>query len=150
MENHNPGRRDFLIGFAGLTVGMTTRLSPASARTGHSSVIAAPMFMYVGSFTGQQRGHGDGLSVYSRRRESDAWTLIEVMKDVADPSFVIIDRQRRFLYSAHGDGTQATAYRIDQLSGRLTVVNQQPTGGSNGVHLAIDATDRFMAVANYA
>src|SRR6185295_12451809 len=89
-------------------------------------------------------------SVYTRRGESDRWTLIQVIKDVADPSFVIIDRQRRFLYSAHGDGTQATAYRIDQATGRLTMVNQQPTGGSNGVHLAIDATDRFMAVANYA
>ena len=150
MENHNPGRRDFLIGFAGLTVGMAAKFSPASAQTGRSSVITAPMLMYVGSFTGQQRGHGEGLSVYSRRGESDGWTLIQVMKEVADPSFVIIDRQRRFLYSAHGDGTQATASRIDQVTGRLTVINQQPTGGTNGVHLAIDATDRFMAVANYA
>ncbi len=147
----NPGRRDFLLmGFAGLTVGVTPKVSPASAQTGRSSVSATPMFMYVGSFTGQQRGHGEGLSVYSRRGVSDRWTLIQVMKDVADPSFVIIDRQRRFLYSAHGDGTQATAYRIDQTTGRLTVVNQQQTGGTNGVHLAIDATDRFMAVANYA
>src|SRR6185436_9739493 len=125
MENRNPGRRDFLIGFAGLTAGMATRLAPASAQTGRSSV-AAPMFMYVGSYTSQARGHGEGLSVYSRRGESDRWTLIQVMKDVADPSFVIIDRQRRFLYSAHGDGTQATAYRVDQATGRLTVVNQQP------------------------
>jgi 6-phosphogluconolactonase len=30
------------------------------------------------------------------------------------------------------------------------VLNQQPTGGRNGVHLAIDATNRFLAVANYA
>jgi 6-phosphogluconolactonase len=150
VENRNRGRRHFLIGFAGLTVGMAAKFSPASAQTGRSSVITAPMFMYVGSFTGQQRGHGEGLSVYSRRGESDGWTLIQVMKEVADPSFVIIDRQRRFLYSAHGDGTQATAYRIDQATGRLTMVNQQPTGGTNGVHLAIDATDRFMAVANYA
>ena len=150
MENRNPGRRDFLIGFAGLTAGMATRLSAASAQTGRSSAVAAPMWMYVGSYTSQARGHGEGLSVYSRRGESDRWTLIQVMKDVADPSFVIIDRQRRFLYSAHGDGTQATAYRVDQATGRLTVINQQPTGGSNGVHLAIDATDRFLAVANYA
>src|SRR4030095_11095568 len=26
----------------------------------------------------------------------------------------------------------------------------QPTGGRNGVHLAIDATSRFLALANYA
>lgn len=138
------------MGLAGLTVGIPTRPSPARAQTRRSAVVAPPTFMYVGSFTGQGRGHGEGLSVYSRQRESDAWTLIQVLKDLADPSFIIVDRQRRFLYSAHGDGTQATAYRIDNENGRLTVLNQQPTGGRNGVHLAIDATDRFLAVANYA
>ena len=112
--------------------------------------MAAPMFMYVGSFTSPERGRGEGLSVYHRSRDGEDWTLIQVLKDFADPSFVIVDRQRRFVYSAHGDGIHATAYRIDQATGRLTVVNQQPTGGKNGVHLAIDATGRFLAVANYA
>src|SRR5258706_2134837 len=142
MENHNPGRRDFLIGFGGLTAGMAMRVSPASAQTGRSSAIAAPMFMYVGSYTSPARGHGEGLSVYSRRGTSEGWTLIQVMKDVGDPSIVIIDRRRRFLYTAHGDGTQATADRIDQATGRLTVVNQQPTAGGNGRHPAIAAHAR--------
>jgi 6-phosphogluconolactonase len=110
----------------------------------------APTYMYVGSFTGEGRGHGEGLSVFRRSRESNTWTLIQLLKELADPSFLIIDRQRRHLYSAHGDGTQATAYRIDETTGRLTIQNRQPTGGRNGVHLAIDATDRFLAVANYA
>jgi 6-phosphogluconolactonase len=138
------------MGLTGLTLGTATRSSRAGAQTGRSPSTAPPMFMYVGSFTGEGRGHGEGLSAYSRRSESDGWTMIQVLKDLADPSFVIIDRQRRFLYSAHGDGTQATAYRIDQATGRLDVLNQQPTGGRNGVHLAIDATNRFLAVANYA
>jgi 6-phosphogluconolactonase len=150
MENHNPARRDFLMVLGGLTVGMANGLSPVTAQTGRSSGPAVPTFMYVGSFTGQGRGHGEGLSVYRRSREQDDWTLIQVLKDLADPSFIIVDRRRQFLYSAHGAGTHATAYRIDQASGRLTVVNQQPTGGRNGVHLAIDATDRFLTVANYA
>src|SRR5207249_231019 len=42
------------------------------------------------------------------------------------------------------------AYRIDQETGRLSVLNRQPTGGRNGVHLAIDASGRFLVVANYA
>ena len=106
--------------------------------------------MYVGSFTGESRGHGAGITVFRRDAESDRWTPLQVLKDVADPSFVIIDRGRQHLYSAHGDGTQATAYRIDPASGRLTVLNQQPTGGRNGVHLAIDASGRWLVLANYA
>jgi 6-phosphogluconolactonase len=106
--------------------------------------------MYVGSFTSTARGHGEGLSVYRLNRESGTWALVQVLKDLADPSFLTIDRQGRCLYSAHGDGTQATAYQIDPATGRLSVLNRQSTGGSNGVHLAIDVTNRFLAVANYA
>src|SRR5207247_7110182 len=105
---------------------------------------------YVGSFTGKDRGHGEGLSGFRRSSESDRWMPIQLLKDLADPSFLIVDRQGRCLYSAHGDGTHATAYQIDQATGRLTVLNRQPTGGTNGVHLAIDRTGRFLVVANYA
>ena len=106
--------------------------------------------MYVGSFTAKDGGRGDGLSVYQRDSKTQAWTLIQQLKDFADPSFLILDRARRHLYSAHGDGTQVTAYKIDEATGRLTVLNRQPTSGTNGVHLAIDGTDRFLALANYA
>jgi 6-phosphogluconolactonase len=88
--------------------------------------------------------------VFQRDASGQTWTLIQLLKDIADPSFLILDRAGRHLYSAHGDGTQVTAYRIDQASGRLSVLNRQPTGGTNGVHLAIDGTNRFLALANYA
>ena len=140
MQRYQPRRREFLIGLAGAAAAIASR--PQAA--------AAPAFMYVGSFTGEGRGHGEGLSVFRRSGESAPWTLVQLLKDLADPSFLIIDRQGRCLYSAHGDGTEATAYRIDQATGRLTILNRQPTGGRNGVHLAIDATGRWLVVANYA
>src|SRR2546426_5372402 len=143
---HN--RRELLAGIAGVTATVATRSWASAVHVQGSPSHAMPAFMYVGSFTAKDGGRGEGLSVF--RRESAGWTLIQLLKDLADPSCLIVDRQGRFLYSAHGDGTQATAYRIDQETGRLTIVNRQPTGGRNGVHLAIDATNRFLAVANYA
>lgn len=115
-----------------------------------AAAAAAPAFMYVGSFTAKDGGRGEGLSVYRRNGEADRWNQVQRLKELADPSFLIVDRQGRCLYSAHGDGTEATSYRIDQATGRLTVLNRQATGGINGVHLAIDATGRFLVVANYA
>jgi 6-phosphogluconolactonase len=140
MQKSQLGRRDFLIGLAATAAVVESR--SASAAT-------TPTWMYVGSFTGEGRGHGEGLSVFHRSGDSDRWQRIQLLGDLADPSFVIVDRQRRSLYAAHGDATEATAYRIDQANGRLSVLNQQPTRGRNGVHLAIDATGRFLAVANY-
>jgi 6-phosphogluconolactonase (cycloisomerase 2 family) len=155
MRSDFPGRRKFLAGLAAAALRLRSgqALSPPSAlaqgRSGRGGGAARPEFMYVGSFTSAGRGHGEGLSVYRRNPESSAWKQIQLLKDLADPSFLIIDRQGRRLYAAHGDGTQATSYQIDTATGRLTVLNQQPTGGGNGVHLAIDATGRFLALANY-
>jgi 6-phosphogluconolactonase (cycloisomerase 2 family) len=143
-------RRDFLAGAVGLTAAVANRSSVAALQTDRSAAPVPPTLMYVGSFTSQGRGHGEGLSVFRRNRESDTWMLVQLVEHLADPSFLTIDRRGRFLYSAHGDGTQAAAYQIDQSTGRLNVLNQQPTGGQNGVHLAIDATNRFLALANYA
>jgi 6-phosphogluconolactonase len=106
--------------------------------------------MYVGSFTAKDGGHGEGISVFHRNQEGKAWTLGQVVKDFADPSFLIIDRGGTHLYAAHGDGTQVTAFQIDAATGRLSVLNRQATGGTNGVHLAIDATNRFLVLTNYA
>src|SRR5712691_9631412 len=128
-------RRDFITGMAGFAGAMATR-----------SFAAAPM--YVGSFTTPERGHGDGLTVFGRSA-SGSWSQIQLVKDLENPSFLLIDRQGRFLYSVHSDGDQVTTYRIDPGTGRLTLVNHQPTGGKNGVHLSIDATGRFLIVANY-
>jgi 6-phosphogluconolactonase (cycloisomerase 2 family) len=138
-------RRDFLAGVAGVAAAVATR-STAQAQTARGAT--GPSFMYVGSFTSEGRGHGEGISVFQRK--GAAWSLIQVVKELADPSFVIVDRQKRHLYSAHGDGTEAVAYAIDDMTGRLSVMNRQPTRGRNGVHLAIDATGRFLALANYA
>ena len=146
------GRRTFLAGLAGAAA---VARQPLASAPGHQAPdsnrrAAAPTFMYVGSFTAKDGGRGEGLSVYQRNPKTQTWTLIQLLKDIADPSFLILDRAGRHVYSAHGDGTQVTAYRIDQGTGRLTVLNRQPTGGTNGVHLAIDGTDSFLALANYA
>jgi 6-phosphogluconolactonase len=147
-------RRDFLGQLAGLSAAVATSpplLAAAAASRAYQPRMnpTPPRFMYVGSFTNEGRGRGEGLSVFERKSESDAWRRIQVL-EIGDPSFLKIDRQRRFLYSAHGGGTEATSYTIDQATGQLKVLNRQPTRGVNGVHLDIDATDRFLAVANYA
>jgi 6-phosphogluconolactonase (cycloisomerase 2 family) len=140
LQNGQYRRRDFLIGMTGMAAALAARAARA----------ASPTFMYVGSYTSQARGHGEGISVYRRASESDPWKLVDVVKDLADPSFLIADRQGRCIYAAHGDGTEASAYRLDPTTGKLQLLNHQQTGGTNGVHLAIDATGRFVVLANYA
>ena len=75
---------------------------------------------------------------------------MQIVRDLVNPSWLTLDRQRRCIYAAHGDGGEATAFRIDGESGRLTLLNRQATNGKNGVRLGVDAGNRFIVLANYS
>src|SRR6185295_3456828 len=79
-------RRDFLLGLSAAAAAMATRSLAAAPA-------ASPTWMYVGSFTGQGRGHGEGLTVFHRAGDADRWLRVQVLAELADPSFVIVDRR---------------------------------------------------------
>jgi 6-phosphogluconolactonase (cycloisomerase 2 family) len=106
---------------------------------------------YVGGYTARERnGRGEGVNVYRVEPGSGTWSHLQLLPDIANPSWLTLDRPGRVLYAAHGDGTEATAYAIDPASGRLRVLGRRPAGGTNGVRLGIDASDRFLVCANYS
>jgi 6-phosphogluconolactonase (cycloisomerase 2 family) len=109
-----------------------------------------PLFAYVGSYTTPERkGQGNGLNVYRVDRRTGAFRHVQHLGGLENPSFLAISATGTRLYSVHGDRTEATSFAIDPGSGRISVLNRQSTGGYNPVHLAFDATGRFLAVANY-
>jgi len=108
-------------------------------------------YAYVGSYTTEaRRGHGDGINVYRMDLQTGAFNHLQHVGNLMNPSFVILSKDQRFLYSVHGDGEYATSFAVDEKTGFLTPINQGKTGGRNGVHQAIDASGKFMVVANYA
>jgi 6-phosphogluconolactonase (cycloisomerase 2 family) len=109
-----------------------------------------PLFAYVGSYTTPERnGRGNGINVYRVDPLTGAFRHVQHLDGLENPSFLAIDATGRFLYSVHGDRSEATSYAIDPATGRLGVLNRQSTGGYNPVHLAFDGTGKFLAVANY-
>jgi 6-phosphogluconolactonase (cycloisomerase 2 family) len=110
---------------------------------------AARSFAYVGCYTTPERyARGDGIHVY--QVDAAAWTPVQRVGELVNPSFLAMRRDGRFLYAAHGDESYASAYAADPESGRLTPLNRAASGGRNGVHLALDPTGRFLVVANYS
>src|SRR5215467_2457212 len=72
---------------------------PALLRGGHSEAqtSAAALRAYVGAFTTPERkGHGGGINVYRVDPTSGAWTH-EQLLEIANPSFLTLDRAQRFL-----------------------------------------------------
>ncbi|RPI42719.1 MAG: lactonase family protein [Betaproteobacteria bacterium] len=110
---------------------------------------AKPKFAYVGCFTTEKRkARGKGVAVFRIEPARGAWTFVEACDAVPNPHYVTLDRTERFLYSAHGDSSEVVAYARDPQSGRLRVLNRQQTGGDNSSTVAVDASNRFVVLAN--
>ena len=97
------------------------------------------MFAYVGAFTTPERkGHGGGINVFRVDPASGAWTH-EQLLEVANPSFLTLDRTKRFLYSVHADLDEVSAYAIDTQTRHITALNRQSCGGKSRAGLQYDA-----------
>jgi 6-phosphogluconolactonase len=123
---------------------------PAVAQPASKEASAA-MFAYVGSFTtAKRKARGDGIHVYRMDPSTGAWAHLQHIGELTNPSFLALSRDRRFLYSVHGDSDYATAFALDQNTGEAKLINRAATGGGNGVQLAVDPSGKYLIVANYA
>lgn len=115
-----------------------------------TSETPSTIYAYVGCYTSEQRhGHGDGIHAYAADAHTGAWTHIQLLDGLINPSFLITHPNQHFLYSVHGDGDYATSFRIDPSSGKIAPLNKGATGGINGVCQALSQNNRFLIVANY-
>jgi len=153
MKKTNPSRRQFLR-IAGLgAVGLSLEWQP---RTLGSAPKGRELLVYVGTYTTNSTAHSEGIYICRLDLSSGALRRTSVAKGVVDPSFLAIDRQAKFLYAVNevsefqGKPSGAiSSFRIDQKTGGLTFVNQEPSLGGSPCHLTLDATGNFLLVANY-
>ena len=134
-------RREFLGTAAAAVV--------AAAGTGQTAS-GAPRFAYLGTFTSEARkARGEGLSAYRIDPESGRWLRVHLLNREVNPSYLAVDPKRPLLYAVHSEANQVSAFSINETTGELTLINRQSCGGDNPVHLDLDATGRFLVVANY-
>ncbi|MEJ8851307.1 lactonase family protein [Variovorax rhizosphaerae] len=108
------------------------------------------MYAYVGSRTTRERNaRGDGISVFQVDPRDGSLQLVQLVKDLVNPSYLVLSRDGEFLYTVHGDETEVSAFKVDKASGQLRFINRQGTQGKNPVHLALDPTGRFLVVTNH-
>ncbi|MBV9354283.1 MAG: lactonase family protein [Chloroflexi bacterium] len=110
------------------------------------------MLAFVGCYTTPDRhGHGRGISIFQANPANGALTPVDVCEEVPNPSFLALAPDQRTLYAVSGGDSfsHISALAIEPATGRLRLLNRQSSGGSNPVHLSLDATGRYLAVANY-
>jgi 6-phosphogluconolactonase len=116
--------------------------------------------VFVGTYTGRL-GHVDGQAegIYTYRMDpsNGALTQLSVTTGIANPSFVAFDPQHRYLYAVSEvqefdgqPGGGVYAYAVNRRTGALTFLNAQPSQGTDPCHLSVDATGKWVLVANYS
>jgi 6-phosphogluconolactonase (cycloisomerase 2 family) len=108
------------------------------------------MYAYVGSRTTRERNaRGEGISVFKLDPATRQMTLVQVLGDLVNPSFLALNRKGDALYAVHGDQQEVSAFRVNPDDGQLHFLNRQHCEGKNPVHLALDPTERFLVVSNH-
>jgi 6-phosphogluconolactonase len=113
--------------------------------------------VYVGTYT---TSGSQGIYVAELDRATGKLTNLHVAARTLNPSFLAIHPSSQRLYAVNevqdvgaapgqrGTGS-VTGFRIDPMTGALSVINSQPTGGAGPCHVCVDRSGRNVLAANY-
>lgn len=142
--------------FTTLLGGLAVFLSLAAGARAEEkkSGMSADYFVYYGTYTGPK-----SKGIYVSRFDSATGTLspAELAAECKNPAFLARHPHGPFLYAIDEGSDPArnardglSAFSIDRASGKLTLLNQQTSGGPGPCHLAVDSTGSALLVANYS
>lgn len=111
----------------------------------------ASMFVYIGTYTSKA-----SKGIYRSRLDlaTGALSQPELVAESANPSYLAVHPNQKFLYAINetGSGAKAgavSAFAIDAKTGGLTALNQQTAGGAGPCHLVVDGAGKNVLLANY-
>ncbi len=108
---------------------------------------------YAGTYS--ERG-SKGIYVYRFDRSQGKLTEIQTVTEGKSPNFLVVHPNKKYLYAVYNEGKQkvdkqgsVAAFKIDQATGFLTMINESPSQGSGPAHVSADPKGRFLYVSNY-
>ena len=141
-----------IILVAAVAFGVASSMTSAAAAV-NSSGKAGQALVYVGTYTGAK---SKGIYLFRLDTATGALTSLGLAGETVNPSWVTIHPNHRFLYAAGeiarfgGKASGAvSAFSIHPETGKLTLLNQQPSVGTGPCHLTVDASGKTVLVANY-
>ncbi len=152
-NNNDYTRRDFLKFAAGTTVLMSSG-SIFGQASGDKK--AKEMLVYIGTYT-SGKSKSEGIYIYKLNLASGELKPYETVKNVVEPSFLAIDKDKKYLYAVNETVEYAgkksgavSAFAIDRKTGDLKFLNKQPSLGGAPCFVTVSDNEKFVLVANYA
>ena len=120
----------------------------AATQLAACSASADEQLIYFGS---HRSGPGIGLSFARFDAGTGTLSKPELVMESSSPAFFAIHPGGRYLYACNETSTGAvSAIEIEAHTGRLTLLNQVPSGGADPCYLSLDRSGHYALVANYS
>lgn len=139
--------------FFALLAALMGWVGSASEAAEQGEAAAGTLRVYVGTYTAKA---SKGIYLTRLNLATGELQPPELAAEVKNPSFLAPHPTRPLLYAVgeigdfSGKKTGAvSAFAVEPQSGKLTLLNQQSSGGTGPCHLVVDRTGRCVLVANY-
>lgn len=108
---------------------------------------AANYLVYVGTYTTEA---SKGIYAFRYQSSKQELTPVGLAAETANPSFITIHPNGRYLYSVSAvpEGT-VSAFRIQFETGKLILLNTKSSHGNGPCHLLVDHSGKSLFVANF-
>ncbi|OZJ04297.1 hypothetical protein BZG36_02577 [Bifiguratus adelaidae] len=106
------------------------------------------MALYLSTYTS---GKSEGIYLYSLDAETGSLTFKGLSGKASNPSWIQFDAGQKHLYGASEDEEGCiVAFKIDETTKNLSVINSVPSHGADPCHLVLDKSGRHILYANYS
>jgi 6-phosphogluconolactonase len=140
-------RRQFLGALGALSLASCGGSEPEPAAEAPTQP-AYDHFVYFGTYT--RDGASKGIYVSRVNTATGEVSQPALAAEMENPSFVAFHPNGQNLYAvSETDDGSVSAFLIDRETGKLTLLNSQPTQGAAPCDLQTDASGQRLAVANY-
>jgi 6-phosphogluconolactonase len=152
-SHRSSSRRAFLRGLAAMSVAPYVSAHVAAAEPTKGGKILA----YVGTDTKPVDGaaNGKGIYLFEMNPVTGGLSLIKLAAETVSPSWLALAPSGKFLYAINevsdypGNQGSVHAFAVDRTSGSLKPLNVVGSGGAGPAHMSVDASGKFVFVANY-
>lgn len=104
-------------------------------------------YLLIGTYTS---GKSEGIYVYKFDSQTGDASFVSSIKS-SNPSYLSVSPNQKYVYAVNEDKPgNVTAYSFDKSSGRLTMINQQPSKGAHPCYVTTSSNGKFVLVGNYS
>ncbi len=131
-----------------LTLALFTYGASADTHTINNDITPQHSTYLVGTYT--EADH-QGIELLSFNEDLMLLSSNVIASGFKDPSFVISNRARTLIFAAESTANgRVSTFRFNQNQQKLTLLNTVQSYGDHPCYIALDHSENFLAVANYA